>query len=120
MRGTLLPAERPDGEGAAVDDLDKMARELLAAEYDRTANTGAAQMLRSTMPICVSVDKRAVNAIRTALLTAPPGWKLVPVELPVEMEVAFCEQWFAKRRAIDDPEMQDCWDAALDAAPEVK
>lgn len=64
-----------------MTDLDKMARELLAAEYDRTATVGHAQMLRSTMPITTSVDKRAVNAIRSALLAAPPGYVLVPVEL---------------------------------------
>ncbi|HHA2711283.1 TPA: hypothetical protein ACOECL_000455 [Stenotrophomonas maltophilia] len=64
-------------------------------------------------------DQAAINAIAAAL-TPPEGYVLVPVELPVEMEVAFMESWVSKRRCIDDPEMQDAWDAALAVRPEVK
>lgn len=59
------------------------------------------------------------NLVRSAL-TPPEGYVLVPVELPVEMEIAFMEAWVSKRRCIDDPEMQDAWEAALAARPEVK
>lgn len=92
-----------------MTDLDKMARELLAAEYDRTATVWHAQMLRSTMPITTSVDKRAVNAIRTALLTAPPGYRLVPVEPTPEMETANAMYG----------DTSDWWNAVITAAPEV-
>lgn len=54
-----------------------------------------------------------------AALTPPEGYVLVPVELPVEMEIAFMEAWVSKRRCIDDPEMQDAWATALAARPEV-
>lgn len=54
-----------------------------------------------------------------AVLTPPEGYVLVPVELPVEMEIAFMEAWVSKRRCFDDPEMQDAWAAALAARPEV-
>lgn len=55
-----------------------------------------------------------------AALTPPDGYVLVPVALPVEMEIAFMEAWVSKRRCIDDPEMQDAWEAALAVRPEVK
>lgn len=49
----------------------------------------------------------------------PAGYVLVPLVLPEEMEIAFMETWVLKRRCIDDPEMQDAWEAALAARPEV-
>lgn len=52
-------------------------------------------------------------------MSVPDGFVLVPMELPVEMEIAFMEAWVSKRRCIDDPEMQDAWAAALAACPEV-
>ncbi len=51
--------------------------------------------------------------------TPPAGCVLVPFVLPEEMEIAFMETWVLKRRCIDDPEMQDAWEAALAARPEV-
>ncbi|SQG66894.1 Uncharacterised protein [Stenotrophomonas maltophilia] len=62
-------------------------------------------------------EGRILSAI--AEFGAPEGYVLVPVELPVEMEIAFMEAWVSKRRCIDDPEMQDAWEAALAARPEV-
>ncbi|MGR4894987.1 hypothetical protein ACIPR8_06895 [Stenotrophomonas sp. LARHCG68] len=50
--------------------------------------------------------------------TAPEGFVLVPEVMDLDMEVAFCEAWFSKRRCIDDPEMQDAWAAALAARPQ--
>jgi hypothetical protein len=96
-----------------MTDLDKMARELLP---DHMAG-GAGDYPPCSAVLSVEVAR---EVIRAALLSAPPGYALVPVTMPVEMEVAFCEQWFSKRRAIDDPCMQDCWSASLAAAPEVK
>ncbi|MCI1050038.1 helix-turn-helix domain-containing protein [Stenotrophomonas maltophilia] len=54
------------------------------------------------------------------LPTPPAGFVLVPLVLPEEMEIAFMETWVLKRRCIDDPQMQDAWEAALAARPEVK
>jgi len=44
-------------------------------------------------------------------------WIKVPVPLTVEMEIAFSEAWFSKRRCLDDVEMADAWEAACEAAP---
>ena len=48
----------------------------------------------------------------------PEGFVVVPEVMDIDMEVAFCEAWFSKRRCIDDPEMQDAWAAALAARPQ--
>lgn len=45
-------------------------------------------------------------------------WITVPLPLTVDMEVAFAETWYSKRRCIDDVEMADAWEAACNAAPE--
>ncbi|WP_228759033.1 MULTISPECIES: hypothetical protein [Pseudomonas] len=45
-------------------------------------------------------------------------WITVPLPLTVDMEVAFAEAWYSKRRCIDDVEMADAWEAACNAAPE--
>lgn len=45
------------------------------------------------------------------------GWKTIPVPLTDEMEVAFAEAWYSKRRTIDEVDMADAWEAACDAAP---
>lgn len=47
----------------------------------------------------------------------PDGWQLVPKVMTLEMDIAFCDAWFSRRRAIDDSETQDAWAAALAAAP---
>lgn len=48
----------------------------------------------------------------------PAGWQLVPAAPSVDMEIAFAEVWYSKRRAFDDCEMADCYSAMLAAAPE--
>ncbi|KRG71791.1 hypothetical protein ABB27_02605 [Stenotrophomonas terrae] len=50
--------------------------------------------------------------------TASEGFVLVPEVMDIDMEVAFCEAWFSKRRCIDDADMQDAWAAALAARPQ--
>lgn len=70
----------------------------------------------------VPIDKAWVRrddwiALREAA-AQPDGWVLVPRALTEEMEIAWCEAWFSKRRPIDDPQMADCWEAMLAAAPQ--
>lgn len=60
------------------------------------------------------------TAAKAMPLTPPTGYVMVPEILSDEMEIAFAEAWFGKRRCIDDPEMQDAWAAALAARPEVR
>lgn len=52
-----------------------------------------------------------------AALEAGAGGVVVPREPTEDMQIAFCEAWFSKRRAIDDPEMQDAYAAMIAAAP---
>ncbi|ELY2770993.1 hypothetical protein ACLF4G_000874 [Cronobacter sakazakii] len=48
----------------------------------------------------------------------PAGWKLVPIEPTVEMQIAFAEAWFSKVRCVDDCELEDAYIAMLAVAPE--
>lgn len=66
-----------------MTDLDKMARELLAAEYEADHDNRAASAIRGRCKLGApwAAERPAIDAIRKALLTAPPGYKLVPVEL---------------------------------------
>ena len=45
-------------------------------------------------------------------------WRLVPVVATEEMQVAFAEVWFTKKRCLDDPEMDDAYTAMLEASPQ--
>jgi len=101
-----------------MKDIEKRARELLAIGYEKDGLPGRAAQIRDRSAYVEQPDRRALQAISLAL-TPPEGYVLVPVELPVEMEIAFMEAWVSKRRCIDDPDMQDAWDAALAARPEV-
>lgn len=68
-----------------MTDLDKMALELLAAEFERSgASAEAVDSLRHADLVSPAIAV-STRAIRTALLTAPPGRKLVPVEPTPEM-----------------------------------
>lgn len=61
-----------------MDDLDTMAREFLAAEYEADApESMTAERLRSGLPVMWWADDLALRAIRAALLAAPPGYVLV-------------------------------------------
>lgn len=97
-----------------MDAIEKRARELLAAQQVKDALGGK--------PLALAEGdlgyEFAIRAI-VAALTPPDGYVLVPVVLPVDMEVAFMEAWVSKRRCVDDPEMQDAWAASLAARPEV-
>ncbi|WP_422346979.1 hypothetical protein [Stenotrophomonas sp. DR009] len=99
-------------------DVEQRARERLAAAYKATEYQP--MVYESKGLIHGRLDRREKAAVEAiiAALTPPAGFVLVPVELPVEMEIAFMEAWVSKRRCIDDPEMQDAWEAALAARPD--
>lgn len=63
-----------------MNDLDKMARELLAEESRKLGLDEAAYHIGCGGDLDMN-DQSAINAIRAALLAAPPGYVLVPVEL---------------------------------------
>ncbi len=96
-----------------MNTIEKRARELLAQQVGPLEVGGVVNASGDLFLAEVGV----VQAI-IAALTPPEGYVLVPVELPVEMEIAFMEAWVSKRRCIDDPEMQDAWEAALAARPD--
>lgn len=85
-----------------MTDLDKLAHEIAQA-HKRFGEW---------------VYEDMVDAIRAALLTAPPGWKLVPVEPTQEMLDEVCssdgiEPW-------TDEVVTSTYRAMIAAAPEVK
>lgn len=95
-----------------MTELDKMARELLAAEFDARLAAGTADMIRTGDED--RVYSAFLDAIRAALLTAPPGWKLVPVEPTDEMVDA------ASEAHMPFGDMHFAITSAILAAPEVK
>ena len=64
-----------------MSEIDKMARELM--DSMPAASFGVAVDFPDQA--CVVLESEARYAIRTALLTAPPGWKLVPIPPTEEM-----------------------------------
>ncbi len=103
-----------------MDAIEKRARELLTSYLRGKGWPGelAAEVLQDR-PADVRISGADAIEALVAALTPPVGYVLVPVELTVEMEIAFMETWVLKRRCIDDSEMQDAWAAALAARPEV-
>lgn len=68
-----------------MDEMDKMARELLCSHCDMSAED-----YYEEMPVTAP---EAESAIRTALLTAPPGWKLLPADHPDVFQVRLDGEW---------------------------
>ncbi len=122
-----------------MNDIEKRARELLArfekakrnerghwcdarAAVDAGCDVLPSIIAALTPPECLirkeSEEKKGAVCGGMAASGAD-GFVLVPRELTHEMYCAFVEQWFAKRRAIDDAEMDDCYAAMLAARPEV-
>ena len=66
-----------------MTDLDKIAREMLAAECAAAGNKNTAAVIASRNNAILT--QAAIDAIRAALLTAPPGYVLVPAEPTGEM-----------------------------------
>lgn len=61
-----------------MNALEKRARELLAAEYERDGRAGMAESVRLGQQM-LGLDDVAIRAI-IAALTPPEGYVLVPVE----------------------------------------
>lgn len=61
-----------------MTDLDKMARELLAAEWERDGIIFVPDCIRHE-EMLTKMEQREIRAITAALLTAPPGYRLVPI-----------------------------------------
>lgn len=66
-----------------MTDLDKMARELLTVELDKQGQRDSAADVYANR--LNDVTRAAVSAIRSALLTAPPGYALVDRATLLEM-----------------------------------
>lgn len=94
-----------------MTDLDKMAREMLAAELRRR---GLGAVARAVVNGSYD-DEPEHSAIRAALLTAPPGYVLVPVEPTPEMVAS------AREHHEGSPYLPiGLYRAMIAAAPEVK
>lgn len=95
-----------------MTDLDKQARELVASEYERDGFMQTAGMLRAGHGVYTA--EPALRATRAALLTAPPGYVLVPVVPTDEMVDA------ASDAHMPFGDMRFAITSAILAAPEVK
>lgn len=97
-----------------MDDLDKVARELLARQYDcdMPGSVVAKKLLGEFDGQLRVADLVGLAAIRAALLTAPPGYVLAPVEPTRQMldACAWDEEWM----------FESVWRKMIDSAPEVK
>lgn len=104
-----------------MDASEKRAIALVARMLRSRGWAGefAAQILEQD-PASVRLTGADVIEVITAAFAAPTGYVLVPLLITDEMVVEFAEVWFSKTRPIDDCEMQDAWEAALAARPEVR
>ncbi|GEM_PF-5662970 len=110
-----------------MTDLDKMARDILDSIPDAAFGTAADFPGHAH----VVLESEARYAIRAALLTAPPGYVLVPVE-PTDTMVCQGEEYLhdtLRRMGVEFDDSpgellqeiaEGCFNAMLAAAPEVK
>ncbi|ELY2811738.1 hypothetical protein SMZ52_000922 [Cronobacter sakazakii] len=106
---------------------------LEAAIFGENDEDGLTAMLHSVMQPCDKCGLTGIHACMGGMETdttskqfeslagkavVPAGWKLVPIEPTVEMQIAFAEAWFSKVRCVDDCELEDAYIAMLAAAPE--
>lgn len=106
-----------------MDTIEKRARELLAAEYEREPlrNSDMAKQIRRG--VTHNTTWHALAALRAAL-TPPDGFALVPVEPTEEMYAAAAERvkkntvGWGDGTLVRDP-VAHAWIAMLDARPEM-
>ena len=101
-----------------MTDLDKMARELLAAEFDARLAAGTADMIRTGDED--RVYSAFLDAIRAALLTAPPGYALVPIIPTDAMRQAAHRAPFSGHPETGGQSYKAIYQAMIAAAPELK
>lgn len=107
-----------------MDDIEKRARELLAAEYERSGLFQSAADLRSgRLNFELGWAREAEMAIRAIItaLTPPEGFVLVPVEptqemLDAEHATARIHDEYGEDRYVGNAE--EVWAAMLAARPE--
>lgn len=97
-----------------MTDLDRMARELLADEYSKRHGDAFRQYALVSAALMPN-EECAIAAIRTALLTAPPGYVLVPED---ELQRAIDVLRYGSHP--QPSPHADALAAMLAAAPEVK
>ena len=100
-----------------MDAIEKRARKLLAAEYDRDSRHGMAGAVRRGKQM-LGLDDVAIRAI-IAALTPPEGFVLVPVQ-PTEAMVAAAEEAYMPFGDMGFAISAALASAALAARPEVK
>ncbi|WP_019658963.1 hypothetical protein [Stenotrophomonas hibiscicola] len=101
-----------------MNEIEKRARELLAAEMERSGRKGTANKIRQGRP---AMFREELRAIITAL-TPPEGYVLVPVEPTeamlraggwVEPPDSHGQEYIEKQGAAQ------CWKLMMNARPEV-
>ena len=92
-------------DGSAMDNLTFLARDLGFPDHS-AIHDAAKEIIAKWVAWVVLADRRdralqAKEPPSAGGVKAPPGWKLVPVEPTVEMEVAATEAWLCES-ALED------------------
>ncbi|EPB9716807.1 hypothetical protein ACRVGM_002016 [Cronobacter sakazakii] len=131
VRYRLLAKIHDGSESQAWEESALIVEELLALRKDRERaehpqselSQRAQQILRDATALAATLSAETDTTGQqfeslAGKAVVPEGWKLVPLEPTVEMQIAFAETWFSKVRCVDDCELEDAYIAMLAAAPE--
>lgn len=117
---TARPTQQAAREALAAH-LHKLIGEYWGIAYREGVEARTQDTEDGAAARCLYEITHTIRSLAHPAPSTPPtvtdGWVMVPRRMTLEMEVAFCEQWFSKRRCVDDADMDDCWAAALAAAP---
>lgn len=103
----------PHGEPLAPF-AEKEHAEIFAAALNIAPGTSAAQAyVRGRADEAEALKGRVSRMVDLAPGLLDGTRVLMPRKLSDEQQVAFAEAWFAKARPIDDPEMQDAYNALV-------
>lgn len=104
-----------------MSEIDKMARELVDATPMPALVGTLADLKDYQQNVVVAYGKACARiSARAALLTAPPGWKLVP-EKPTRAMISAGHAYNdVASDDVDGPNPPGLFNAMLAAAPEVK
>lgn len=117
---SIKAGDYPDGwKCKAANAAHEYAQACRAAMLEAPAKPSSLREGINALRELGGIDAEKILAERDALneCEIPDGWKLVPIEPTVEMQIAFAETWFSKVRCVDDCELEDAYIAMLAAAP---
>lgn len=93
------------------EPLRKWAKDAVNGKSSKIPYIDIVSLIDENAELRVTLESRHGVAV-------PAGYALVPLKPTDEMVVAFAEQWYAKRQAIDDPDMAEAYADMLAVAPQ--